>query len=73
VSNTSGIISLRIVHELLKEVDAAVINRNAYSSEAPITRNEWIVKTIKDKLAHLERSKRRKAKRKGEEAPVIGG
>lgn len=57
-SKSSTVIPVRIPNFLLVEIEQALVSRNETTRDALMTRNEWIVKAITDKLAHLARSKR---------------
>lgn len=62
MSKGSPIITVRIGHELLAKMDAAIASANVTCFDEPFQRTRWIKKAIAEKLAHLARSKKKKGR-----------
>ena len=62
------IIPVRLPPEVLERLDAYCEATGAYRNDGQVTRTEFVRSAVLEKLAHLERSKRkRKPKLKGEQ------
>lgn len=53
------IVPLRLNPKLIAIVDAAIASANVVRKEEPYTRSSWIKEAIRQKLSHLDRSKRK--------------
>lgn len=62
MSAGNKICPIRIPPELLEAIQDAINSRNEKTREEPWTRTGFIITAIREKLAHRERSNRRKAK-----------
>lgn len=62
MSKGSPIIPLRLNEIHLREIDAAIKATNKRRSLAPYTRSSWIRAAIEDRLQHIQRSRKAKAK-----------
>jgi hypothetical protein len=64
MSKGSPIIPIRINQIDLDRIEAAVRTTNRRRNLAPYTRSSWIMAAIQDKLDHMARSKKAKAKKR---------
>lgn len=64
MSAGNPIVKVRIPRELVEEIELAIENRNARVRAEPWTFSEFLRVAIDDKLRHMERSRRPKAKKK---------
>ena len=69
MSKGSPIISVRIPEPILAKLDKAMDRINTRRKDMPYTRHAFILAAIMDKLAHIERSRRR-AKRERDDDEV---
>jgi hypothetical protein len=60
MSKGSRIVPVRIPRELEVRILTAIERANHHTKEEPYTLSDWIRKCIEEKLAHLERSNRKK-------------
>jgi len=60
MSKGSPIITFRVPDDLLAEMDSAINSANWHSKIEPYRRASWIKAAIREKLAHIKRSKKRK-------------
>lgn len=71
-SKGSPMVALRIPQELLTEIEATMKKRNVVAFGEPWSRTDFILVAIKEKLAHMARS-RRPGRRRRAPAANAGG
>lgn len=57
------VVPVRISDEMMMEVEEAIRSRNAVAFDAPWTVSDFIRKAIREKLSHMERSRRSRVRR----------
>lgn len=60
MSKGSPVIPLRIPQTLLNEMEIVIAQRNTLTLNEPWSRSSFIVAAIREKLAHMERSRSKK-------------
>lgn len=64
--------TLRVPQKLVEEIEQAIDSANARRREQPYDWSAWALKAIKEKLAHLQRSRGRKGRRRVVRKSAIG-
>ena len=62
MSKGNKVIPFRCPRELEQAINSAIASRNHVTKQEPWDRTGFIIAALKDKLAHLERSKGKKRK-----------
>lgn len=67
MSKGNPIVKVRVPRDVLAEVNNAIDSHARRSSREPHTMSSWLLDAIKEKLAHIARSKKSSAKRRRSE------
>lgn len=67
MSKGSPIIPTRIPTELLGEIDAAIERANRHRKGEALTRSSFLIAAVREKLAKMERSRKRRPRQAGQQ------
>lgn len=62
--------TLRVPQKLVEEIEQAIDSANARRREQPYDWSAWALKAIREKLAHLARSRGRRRRRRSARQPA---